>query len=142
MMRRMRFVLLLPCLMAACSESPTAPDDTATDTATVSPTVFEGAISPNESKFYSFTVSQAGSVTAYLASLTLVGRREALNVPMRIGIGRPQGEGCAVTDSVETSPALVTQLTTTLGAGIYCMNVSDTGALPGEAVFTIRFRHS
>lgn len=142
MMRRIAFVLLLPCLMAACSDSPTAPDDTAADTATVSPTVFEGTIGQNESKFYSFTVSQSGSVTAYVASLTLVGHREALAVPVRIGVGRPQGEGCAVTESMETSPALVTQLTTTLGTGIYCMNVSDMGALPGEAVFVIRFRHS
>jgi hypothetical protein len=142
MTRRMAFVLLLPLLMAACGDSPTAPDDTSMVAATVSPTVFEGTLDLNESRFYSFTVSQSGSVTAYVASLTLVGHRDALVVPVRLGVGVPRGEGCAITASVETSPALVTQLTTTLSAGIYCVNISDIGSLPGAAVFSIRFRHS
>ena len=136
----MPFVLLLPLLIAACGDNPTAPDDT--ETATVSPTVFEGTLDLNGSNFYSFTVSQSGSITAYLASLTLVGHREALVVPVRLGVGVPKGEGCGVTQSVDTSPALVTQLTLTLGAGIYCINISDIGALPGAAVFSIRFLHS
>ena len=138
----MPFVLLLPLLLGACGDSPTSPDDAATTAATVSPSVFEGTLDLNGSNFYSFTVSQSGSITAYLASLTLVGHREALVVPVRLGVGVPKGEGCGVTQSVDTAPALVTQLTLTLGAGIYCINVSDIGALPGAAVFSIRFLHS
>ena len=42
-----------------------------------------------------------------------------------------------MTEFVDASPALVTQLTTTLAAGIYCMNISDIGALPDAAVFSI-----
>jgi hypothetical protein len=136
----MPFVLLLPLLVAACGDSPTAPDET--ETATVSPTVFEGTLDLNGSHFYSFTVSQSGSITAYVASLTLVGHHDALVVPVRLGVGVPKGEGCGVTQSVDTSPALVTQLTLTLGTGIYCINISDIGALPGAAVFSIRFLHS
>jgi len=142
MTRWMPFVLLLAFLTVACGDNPTSPDDTATTTAAVSPTVFEGTLDQNASNFYSFTVSQSGSITAYLASLTLVGHREALVFPVRLGVGVPKGEGCAVTVSVDTSPALVTQLTTTLGAGIYCINISDIGALPGAAAFSIRFVHS
>ena len=142
MTRWMPFVLLLPFLTAACGDSPTSPDDTATTTAAVSPTVFEGTLDQNGSKFYSFTISQSGSITANLASLTLVGRREALAVPVRLGVGVPKGEGCAVTQFVDTSPALVTQLTMTLGTGIYCIDISDIGALPGAAAFSIRFVHS
>ena len=140
MTRRMPFVLLLPLLIAACGDNPTAPDDT--EAATVSPTVFEGTLDLNGSNFYSFTVSQSGSITAYLASLTLVGHREALVVPVRLGVGVPKGEGCGVTQSVDTSPALVTQLMLRLGTGIHCINISDIGALPGAAVFSIRFLHS
>jgi hypothetical protein len=141
MTRRMPFVLLMLLVAAACGDSPTSPDDAAT-TAAVSPTVFEGALDVNASKFYSFTVSQSGSITAYLASMTPVGRRDALAIPVRLGVGVPKGEGCAVTQSVDTPPSLVTQLTMTLGAGIYCVNISDTGALPGAVLFTIRFLHS
>jgi hypothetical protein len=136
------FVLLASLLMAACGDSPTAPDDTATTTTTVSPTVFEGTLDVKGARFYSFSVSQSGSLTAHLASLTLVGHREVLAVPVRLGVGVPKGEGCAVTEFVDASPALVTQLTTTLAAGIYCMNISDIGALPDAAVFSIRFLHS
>jgi hypothetical protein len=135
-------VLLMLLFTAACGDSPTSPDDAATTAATVSPTVFEGTLELNASKFYSFTVSQSGSVRAYLASLTPVGRREALAVPVRLGVGVPKGEGCAVTQSVETPPSLVTQLSMTLGSGIYCVNISDIGALPGAVAFTIRFLHS
>ena len=142
MTRAMRFVLLLPLLAAACGGNPTAPDATATETSAGSLSVFAGTLDPNGAKFYSFTVSNSGAVTAYLASLTLVGQREALTVPVRLGIGVPRGEGCSVTASVDTSPALVTQLTTTLSAGIYCMNISDIGVLPGPAAFVIRFRYS
>ena len=136
------FVLLASLLMAACGDSPTAPDDTATTTTTVSPTVFEGTLDVKGARFYSFSVSQSGSLTAHLASLTLIGHREVLAVPVRLGVGVPKGEGCAVTEFVDASPALVTQLTTTLAAGIYCMNLSDIGALPDAAVFSIRFLHS
>ena len=136
------FVLLASLLMAACGDSPTAPDDTATTTTTVWPTVFEGTLDVKGARFYSFSVSQSGSLTAHLASLTLVGHREVLAVPVRLGVGVPKGEGCAVTEFVDASPALVTQLTTTLAAGIYCMNISDIGALPEAAVFSIRFLHS
>lgn len=142
MTRWMPFVLLLPFVTAACNDNPTSPDDTATTTAVVSPTAFEGTLGQNESKFYSFTISTSGSITAYLASLTLVGHREALTVPVRLGVGVPRGEGCAVTQFVDTSPALVTQFTMTLGTGIYCIGISDVGALPGAAVFSIRFLHS
>jgi hypothetical protein len=138
----MPLVLLLPFLTAACGDNPTSPDDTTTTTAAVSPTVFEGTLDQNGSKFYSFTISQSGSITAYLASLSLVGHREALAVPVRLGVGIPRGEGCEVTQFVDTSPALVAQFTMTLGTGIYCIDISDIGALPGAAVFSIRFVHS
>ena len=83
---RVSFVLLLPLLMAACGDSPTAPDDTSTVAATVSPTVFEGTLGVNESRFYSFTVSESGAITAYVASLALVGHRDALVVPVRLAV--------------------------------------------------------
>jgi hypothetical protein len=53
----MPFVLLLACLTVACGDNPTSPDDRATTTAAVSPTVFEGTLDQNASNFYSFTVS-------------------------------------------------------------------------------------
>ncbi|MET0213296.1 MAG: hypothetical protein ABW292_09850, partial [Vicinamibacterales bacterium] len=86
-----RFILLLlgALLTSSCDDAPTSPDDTAT-TPTSSSVVFEGTLEQDQSRFYAFTASQAGSVTVNLASLNLVGHREALTVPVRIGVGVPK----------------------------------------------------
>jgi hypothetical protein len=133
--------LLLSLLAAsACDDAPTSPDDTPT-TPTLANVVFEGTLERDELRFYSFTASQTGSVTVNLASLTLVGRRDALTVPVRIGVGVPKGEGCADTESAEMVPALVSQMSASLGAGIHCVSIADVGQLPGAATFLIRFSH-
>ena len=137
-----RYTLLLlgALFTSSCEDAPTSPDETATTT-TASNVVFEGTLGQDESRFYAFTASQAGSVIVNLASLNLVGHREALTVPVRIGVGVPKGEGCGETQSVETLPALVSQFSTTLESGIHCVNIADTGQLPGAAIFLIRFSH-
>jgi hypothetical protein len=138
-----RFVFLLLCtpIASSCGDSPTSPDETTTTTVTTSSVVFEGTLEQEQSSFYAFTASQSGSVTVNLASLNLVGHREALTVPVRIGVGVPKGEGCRETESIETLPALVSQFSATLESGIHCVNIADTGQLPGAAVFLIRFSH-
>ena len=137
---RYTILLLGVLLTASCEDAPTSPDETAT-TPTTSSVVFEGTLEREQSSFYAFTASQSGSVTVNLASLNLVGHREALTVPVRIGVGVPKGEGCGETEAIETLPALVSQFSATLESGIHCVNIADTGQLPGAAVFLIRFSH-
>ena len=126
-----------------CSDKPTSPDTTSSTTTTSSlSVVFEGVLTMKGSAFYSFTATQTGSVSATLASLVLVGHRDAFTAPVRIGVGTPKGEGCALTQSMDAAPALVTQLTAPLTAtGIYCVSITDVGALTGDALFSIRFSH-
>lgn len=131
---------LLP-LLAACGDSPTSPTDTASTTSVASTQVFEGTLDVGGSSFYSFSVSQSGTLTVSFASLTLVGRSAALPVVMRVGVGIPAGEGCAVTQSIDTAPALTSQFSTTLTTGIFCLSIADIGSLPGSATFSIRFSH-
>jgi hypothetical protein len=139
---RWRYTLLLLCALftSSCDDAPTSPDETAT-TPTASSVVFEGTLEQNQSRFYAFTASQAGSVTVNLASLNLLGHREALTVPVRVGVGIPKGGGCGVTESIETLPALVSQFSATLESGIHCVDIADTGQLPGATIFLIRFSH-
>jgi hypothetical protein len=138
-----RHSVVLLCALCACScggDTPTSPTDTvaAVSTSTVT---FEGTLEPDQSRFYSFNAQQSGSVTVTLASLTLAGRRDALGIPVRIGVGIPKGEVCDDTISIEATPALVSQLSTTLDGGIHCVNIADTGHLPGGVIFLIRFTH-
>jgi hypothetical protein len=140
MTSRYTLLLLGALFTPSCRDAPTSPDENAT-TPTASNVVFEGTLEQDQASFYAFTASQTGSVTVNLASLNLVGHREALTVPVRIGVGVPKGEGCGETESIETLPALVSQFSTTLESGIHCVNIADTGQLPGAAIFLIRFSH-
>ena len=137
---RLASLLLGALSMSACGDTPTSPDDTAS-TPTATNVVFEGTLEEEQSRFYAFDASQAGSVIVNLASLSLVGHRDALGVPVRIGVGVPKGEGCAETESLETTPTLVSQFSTVLEIGIHCVSIADTGQLPGAAIFLIRFSH-
>ena len=56
-------------------------------------------------------------------------------MPVRIGVGVPKGEGCGETESTETPPALVSQFSMMIESGIHCVNIADTGQLPGAATF-------
>ena len=111
-----RYTLLLlgALFTSSCGDSPTSPDETTT-TPTASNLVFEGTLEQAQSRFYAFTASQGGGVTVNLASLNLLGHREVLTAPVRIGVGVPKGEGCGETESIETRAALVSQFFTTLG---------------------------
>jgi hypothetical protein len=139
MTRRHTTLLLWLIVASACDDAPTSPDDTTPPS--TSNAVFEGTLDPDGSRFYSFSASQTGSVTVNLASLNLVGRREALTVPVQIGVGVPRGEGCDNTESIETTPALVSQFSASLNSGIHCVSIADAGELPGAAIFLIRFSH-
>jgi len=136
-------VVPLVCLVAAaCSDSPTSPSDTTSTTTSTVTQSFEAAIGPGGSSFYSFTVSQAGTVTLMLASVTSGGRPAPQAVTLRIGIGTPAGEGCAVSQSIDAAPSLQPQFSVPVGAGISCVSISDPGQLPTTVLAAIRFTHS
>jgi hypothetical protein len=139
-MRRSLFLLVPLALVVACGDQiPTSPNEATTTSLSV---VFEGRLEVGGSAFYSFTVQESGSLTATLSSVSLVGRYEALNLPLRIGVGVPRGESCTITQTAEVYPSLTRQFSAVLEPGIRCIAVTDTGLLPGAAIFSIRFVHS
>lgn len=122
---------------AACSEEIETPTSaTATGPITI---LFSGTLQPRSSRFYSYTITTAGAVTALLASV------ERNGVPvldaLEIGIGSPAGTGCAVTVSANVSAALVPQLRHEAGVGTYCVRVADSDGLSAPMAFTIRLIH-
>ena len=132
--------LLLALLIAGCDETSTAPSSTAS-TPTRSTESFEITLARGDSMFYSFTAGSAGTVNVTLASVVQQGRAAALLTPLHIGLGTPEGEGCAVTDSLEATPALTPQLSVTMAAGIHCVSVADVGQIPGAVIAAVRFSH-
>ena len=129
-------------LLTGC-DSPTAPQAVSSDGATVAPTTrFDGVLDPGGERFYSFTTQQTGSVRATLQSLTAPGLPDAVSVPLSVGVGVPRGEGCVVSESVDTPSGLVTQfVSSALPPGTYCLSVRDAGRLPFTVIFVVRFSY-
>lgn len=121
---------------AACAgdiETPTSATETVAGPSTI---LFSGTLQPRSSRFYSFGVSAAGSVSAVLASV----ERNGLPSPdaLEIGIGSPAGTGCALAMSAHVSASLVPQLRHEAAAGTYCVSVADVDGVPASLTFTIR----
>jgi hypothetical protein len=104
--------------------------------------LFIGSLDVGSSRFYAFNVTAAGTTQITLVSLGTGPSGASINVPMRISVGVPNGIGCDLTESLDVSPALVTQLTIALAAGTYCTQLSDIGHLTTAVSFAVRISHS
>lgn len=132
-------LLTLALTTAACSgNSTTSPSPTTT---IASPTVtetFAGTLPVGGSSFYSFVVSQNGTVNVTLVSVA--GTDVASTVTLGLAIGTPSGTGCSGTVT-NTTAGPDPQVTGTYIPGRYCANVSDVGNLTAPAAFTVTIAH-
>jgi hypothetical protein len=140
MTARMLAITALAALGAACGDdaSPTSPTSTTPTTTSVT---YAGTIDAGGSRFYSFTNGAAGTVTAFLASVTAPDSKLPLPVALELGLGVPAGTGCATTTTQIVTPGLVSQMTASLAAGVFCLRVADAGDLRAPATFAVRFTH-
>lgn len=130
--------MLLLCVTAvACvccgdsNDNPTEP--TSTEPRTI---LFSGTLQPRASRFYSYTMTSSGTVTAMLASLEQNGA--PASHLLELGLGIPAGTGCNPTLTAMTSAMLTSQLRHDVAAGTYCVRIADTNGLPAPMNFTIR----
>jgi hypothetical protein len=133
-----RLALLASVLsVASCGEDA----DTLTSASTTEPTtiLFAGILQPRGTRFYSYTVTTAGIVSAMLASLEQ--GHTPMTHPLELGIGIPAGTGCAVPSPTLTTTSLVPQIRQDSSIGTYCVRIADTAGLPGPMNFTIRVVH-
>jgi hypothetical protein len=114
------------------ADLPTAPT-TAAEPRTI---LFSGTLQPRGTRFYSYTLAGAGTVSAMLASLERTGA--PVSNALEIGIGVPAGTGCAATMTVNGPSSLVPQLRHEAAAGTYCVRITDLDGLPSAMAFTIR----
>ena len=140
MTARILALSILAMLTAGCGDeaSPTEPGDT---TASATAVTYTGTLEAGGSRFYSFSNAAAGSVTAFLASVASPETQLPVAVPLEIGVGVPAGTGCATTTTQVLSPSLVSQMTVSLEAGIFCLRVADAGQITSPVTFAVRFLH-
>ncbi len=118
------------------AQSPTAPTET-----TFTTRYFSGVVEVGGARFYSFTVAVAGPVTANLASITAADSGLPIAIPLRLGLGVPEGTGCPASASVTVTAALLSQLDSTALPGVHCIEVADLGDVRAPVRFALRFTH-
>ena len=121
---------------SACgSKSSTAPTvEPASTTEVWSSTLAVGA-----SKFYSFSVPLAGTVSVQLKTLTQNGAPTAEMVT--IGLGGPRATDCSVSGSVVASGADTVLLSGVQPTGIYCIRIWDNAQLTKPVAFSVNINH-
>ena len=128
---------------SACSgdgdgvETPTSPSTTVAE-----PTItesFEDGLAVGSSAYYSFSVTQYGTVNVTLAEVS--GAYVPSTAWVGLGLGTPSGTDCATTSTVNVAPGTGPHLTTIANAGVYCAKVWDIGNLYASARFRIEIAH-
>jgi hypothetical protein len=140
-------VLLVLVTNAGCNgDTPTSPTDTTTTTTTTT-TVAEPVFTEEwidtlpvgGERFYSFAVTQYGTVNVSLTSVT--GQYVPGTVIVGMGLGTPAAETCSTTSIISTPAGTGPQLTGTYTPGVYCVIVRDLGNLFSAARLSITIAH-
>jgi hypothetical protein len=135
-MNRSAFVVIVLGLSAAAcgGSTPTTPSNT---TPAPSSDFFAGTLSAMGSVPNTFVVSTAGAVEVTLLALT-TGAGNVSSVPIALAVGTFTGTVCTPTTTLNATPALKAQLTTTLAVGTFCVNVADPGGVTEDLSFALR----
>jgi len=134
-------VLAIMATVGCNGDSPTSPTDTTTTdtTTTIATPAFTeewtDTVAVGGERFYSFTVTQYGTVNVSLTSVS--GQYVPGTVTMGLGLGTPAAETCSTTSSISTSAGTGPQLTGTYSPGVYCVAVRDVGNLFSAARFSV-----
>jgi predicted small lipoprotein YifL len=102
------------------------------------------------SDFNSFTIGQSGNIDITLTALTLGGVPSTIS--MVIGIGIPSGTTCSLLSGgavngpagASGTPSIAELSGGPLGAGTYCVQVTDVGNVPANATvsYTVTVTHT
>jgi hypothetical protein len=136
MNRSLLIVLALATTMAACGSS-----ESTSTTAPAAPTVtdpFSGTVPAGGFDFHNFTVGQTGTV-----SITLVSATPPPTIQMGLGVGTPGTGTCSVNpaDATEAAAGPTAQLSFTLAAGNYCVEVYDVGNQIPSVTYSVTVSH-
>ena len=135
------FLGLAVLAAAACGDdaTPTTPTDTTPDRSTE---YFTGTLSVGQLQFYSFAPVANGAT-----DITLLSVRQnnvptsSLSTVLGLGLGTPQGTGCALSTALTASPSLVAQVRVNTAVSTYCVAVADVGNMQTPIDFAIRIVH-
>jgi hypothetical protein len=136
----MRRVIPLALLMAlatvACDNGSSTPVPTSPSTLTTE--TFSGTVAVGSSDYHTFTATQGGTV-----SVTLNAASPPATIFMGLGIGTPSSSTCALLlgATADTPAGTASQLSGTLDAGTYCVEVFDVGNETTPVNYSVTVAH-
>jgi hypothetical protein len=141
--RRAAVVLMLVTIAAGgCSKNNPSTSTTTPTPTPVAPTTtneFDSTVPVGGSAFYSFSITQYGTVNITLTSVS--GTDVPPTVMLGLGLGQPSGTTCSTTSTTNAAAGATAQLTGSYDVGVYCAKVSDIGNLFAPANFTMSIAH-
>ena len=131
-------LLALAMSVSACSNGSTS-GTTVTPAAPTVTETFPGTVSYLGTDFHPFTVGQGGTV-----NVTLTAAGPPPTIWMGLGIGTPSTTTCALIqgDTTPTPGATTAQLSGSLSAGTYCVQVYDVGNLLAPITYSVTVAHT
>jgi hypothetical protein len=149
-MRYLALVCVVCALLTAgCHGSTTSPDPIVTATPTT--VYYSGTMDVSGGIFWAFTVSQAGTASVTLESLTPGTTISTTNPPLpavamglQFGVASSDGSTCTIDPTLSKTvlPSFSAQLTTQAVAGQTCVQLVDIGNLTGPVSFVVRVVHT
>jgi hypothetical protein len=131
--------LVIVATTAACGGS-TSNSTIPTPTGTLVTDTFTNVVPMGGLAFNNFTVTTGGTV-----NVTLVSAGPPPTITMELGIGTPSATGtCSLLSGAATAATASTtaQLSGTLNAGSYCVEVLDLGNAAGPITYTVTVAHT
>lgn len=142
--QRLLLSVLIPAsaLMASACTNPLTDllggsSNSSSSSSTPNSDTFTGALAPNSSLVFTFSVAAAGNVAVTLASVS-----PAAPGPLALGIGPSSNGTCTIVNSASGVTAGTTaQLSAMENPGNYCVRVSDAGSLTTTSTVTVGVMH-
>jgi hypothetical protein len=139
-MRLLFLGVLASALLAAGCDSDSSPTPPTKTPAAPSVTeTFEGTVRVGSYAFYSFQVSQYGTINLTLNTLRVGG--ELSDAAMALTIGQPSAQDCFSAVTQTAGAGFTPQVTGSFEAGVYCVKIADPVPLPSPGVFNITIAH-
>jgi hypothetical protein len=100
---------------------------------------FTGTLTPFGVRFYSFTVSNPGTI--YLTLISLRAGGASLDAQVTLSIGVPAATDCATEFTTQAPPRTSPQLSGFVVPGVYCARIADVGSLTQATEFTMNIAY-
>ena len=133
-------LLAAATVVNACSGSGSNSSSALAPSGTLVTDTFSGTVQPGGLDFHTFTVTTGGTV-----SITLLTAGPPATITMGLAIGTPSSTGtCALLSGGSTlaTAGSTAQLTGTVAAGSYCVEVVDVGNAAGPIAYSLTAAHT